>query len=50
VDGCRRREIGINGGGSLRKPRPTEGCSEKKKKKEKKEKEEKKRRGRKRRR
>jgi hypothetical protein len=27
VDGRRRREIGINGGGSLRRPRPTQGCS-----------------------
>jgi hypothetical protein len=33
VDGRRRQEIGINGGGSLRRPRPTQGCSAEKKKK-----------------
>jgi hypothetical protein len=33
VDGWRRREIGISGGESLRRQRPTQGCSEKKKKK-----------------
>jgi hypothetical protein len=27
VDGRRRREIGISGGGLLRRPRPTQGCS-----------------------
>jgi len=32
VDGWRRREIGISGGRSLRRPRPTQGCSAKKKK------------------
>jgi hypothetical protein len=35
VDGWRRREIGISGGGSLRRPRPTQGCSAEKKKKKK---------------
>jgi hypothetical protein len=34
VDGRRRREIGISGGGSLRRPRPTQGCSVEKKKME----------------
>jgi hypothetical protein len=33
VDGWRRREIGISGGGSLRRPRPIQGCSAEKKKK-----------------
>jgi hypothetical protein len=33
VDGWSRREIGISGGGSLRRPRPTQGCSAEKKKK-----------------
>jgi len=32
VDEWRRREIGISGGGSLRRPRLTQGCSAKKKK------------------
>jgi hypothetical protein len=27
ADGWRRREIGIRRGGSLRRPRPTQGCS-----------------------
>jgi len=27
VDGWRRREIGISRGGSLRRPRATQGCS-----------------------
>ena len=31
IDGWRRREIGISGGGSLRRPRPTQGCSAEKK-------------------
>jgi hypothetical protein len=30
--GWRRREIGISGGGSLKRPRPTQGCSAEKKK------------------
>jgi len=33
MDGWRRREIGISGGGSLRRPRSTQGCSAEKKKK-----------------
>jgi hypothetical protein len=33
VDGWRRQEIGISEGGSLRRPRPTQGCSAEKKKK-----------------
>jgi len=33
VDGWRRGEIGISGGGSLRRPLPTQGCSAEKKKK-----------------
>jgi len=32
MDEWRRREIGISGGGSLRSPRPTQGCSAEKKK------------------
>jgi hypothetical protein len=32
VDRWRRREIGISGGRSLRRPRPTQGCSAEKKK------------------
>jgi len=35
MDGWRRQEIGISGGGSLRRPRPTQGCSAKKQKKNK---------------
>jgi hypothetical protein len=31
VGGWRRQEIGISGGGSLRRPRPTQGCSAEKK-------------------
>jgi hypothetical protein len=30
VDGWRRREIGTSGDGSMRRPRPTQGCSAKK--------------------
>jgi hypothetical protein len=32
VDGWRRQEIGISGGGSLRRPRPTQGCNAEQKK------------------
>ena len=35
MDGWRRREIGISGGGSLRRPSPNQGCSAEKKKKKK---------------
>ena len=33
MDGWRGREIGISGGGSLRRPRPSQGCGAEKKKK-----------------
>jgi hypothetical protein len=36
VDGWRRQEIGISGGGSLRRPRPTQGCSAEEEEEEKK--------------
>jgi uncharacterized Fe-S cluster-containing protein len=42
VDGWRRREIGISGGGSVRRSRLTQGCSAEKKKKKKKKKRKKK--------
>jgi hypothetical protein len=38
VDGWRRREIGISGGGSLWRPRPTQGCSAEKEEEEEKKK------------
>jgi len=49
VDGWRRREIGISGVGSLRRPRHTQGCSAEEEKKKKKKRKRRKRRRRRRR-